>query len=94
MVKAIWNEQIIAESNNTIILEGNHYFPKKDIKQEFFTKTNHHTTCPWKGEASYYTITVKGKENKNAAWYYPSPSDDAKQIKDHIAFWNGITIEE
>jgi len=92
MTKAIWNNQIIAESNATKNIEGNQYFPPDSIKKEFFKMSKLHTTCHWKGEASYYTIKVDGKENKDAAWYYPNPSDNAKHIKDHIAFWKGVEI--
>ncbi|WP_343487586.1 DUF427 domain-containing protein [Allomuricauda sp. d1] len=93
-MKAIWNNQVIAESNDTIVIEGNHYFPPDSIKEAFFEKSDTHTTCPWKGEASYYTLKVDGKENKDAAWYYPETSELAKSIKDRIAFWKGVTVEE
>lgn len=93
-MKAIWNHQIIAESDETVIVEGNHYFPPNSIKKEYFTTTETHSTCPWKGQASYYTVTVNGKENKDAAWYYAQPSERASHIKNHVAFWRGITIEE
>lgn len=74
-MKAIWNEQIIAESNETIIIEGNHYFPPKSVNKSFFKNADTHTTCPFKGEASYYTLEVNGKINKDAVWYYPTPKD-------------------
>ncbi|CAM1373022.1 DUF427 domain-containing protein [Tenacibaculum xiamenense] len=93
-MKAIWNNKIIAESDNTIVVEGNHYFPPESINKEYFQSTETHSTCPWKGQASYYTITVDGKENKDAAWYYVHPSERASQIKDHVAFWRGVKIEE
>jgi len=93
-MKAIWNNTVIAESNDTKIIEGNHYFPHDSIKKEFFTTTETHTTCPWKGVASYYTIEVDGKQNKDAAWYYPDPKAQAKEIKDHVAFWRGVTVTE
>lgn len=93
-MKAIWNDTVIAESDNTIVIEGNHYFPPDSIKKEYFVESNLHSTCPWKGQASYYTINVNGDENKDAAWYYKQPSDLAKPIKDHIAFWKGVNIEE
>ena len=93
MVKAVWNEKVIAESDNTEIVEGNQYFPEEDVKKEFLKKSNHHTTCPWKGEASYYDVVVGGKVNKNAAWYYPEPKKAAMNIKNHIAFWKGIEIK-
>ncbi|KAA3610001.1 MAG: DUF427 domain-containing protein [Calditrichaeota bacterium] len=93
-MKAIWKDQVLAESEKTIIVEGNHYFPPSSIKQEFFEKSNSHTTCPWKGEASYYTVVVNGIKNNDAAWYYPAPKDAAKEIKDHIAFWRGVEVEK
>jgi uncharacterized protein (DUF427 family) len=75
-------------------VEGNHYFPPQSVKTEFLKSTDHHTTCPWKGEASYYSIVVGGKENSNAAWSYPDPKDAAKEIKDHIAFWKGVEVRQ
>ena len=93
MAKAIWNGVVLAESDNTEVVEGNQYFPADSVKREYFKDTDTHTTCPWKGLASYYTIEVNGKENKDAAWYYPAPKDAAKQIKDHVAFWKGVEVE-
>ena len=93
-MKATWNGKIIAESDITINIENNHYFPKESVKMEFLRKAETHTTCPWKGVASYYDIVVDGKENINAAWYYPEPKEPAKQIKNYIAFWKGVTIEK
>ncbi len=93
-MKAIWNNTIIAESDETIVVEGNHYFPPASVNFELFKKTDTHTTCPWKGVASYYSVEVNGELNKDAAWYYPTPSDAAKQIKDHIAFWRGVEITQ
>ncbi len=93
MKKAIWNGQVIAESENTVVVENNHYFPHESIKKEFFKPTNTHTTCAWKGEASYYTLEVDGKENIDAAWYYPEVSELAKGIKNRVAFWKGVQIE-
>ncbi len=91
-MKAIWNNAIIAESDEIISLEGNVYFPITALKREFIAESKHSTICPWKGKASYYTLVVKGEKNTNAAWYYPNPSDEALQIKDHVAFWNGVEI--
>ncbi len=91
-MKAIWNGQTIAESEDTIIIEGNHYFPKSDIKEEFFKSSSMHTHCPWKGDASYYTLSVNGEENADAAWYYPSPKEAAVKIKDYVAFWKGVEV--
>lgn len=92
-MKAIWNDVILAESDNTEVVEGNHYFPPESINKEYFSKSEHTTTCPWKGKASYYHIEADGETNENAAWYYPSPKDAASQIKDHVAFWKGVTVE-
>lgn len=92
-MKAIWNGEVIAESNDTIVVEGNHYFPPKSIKQEYFKDTSTHTVCPWKGTASYYTVEVKGKSNEDAAWYYPETSELAKNIKGYVAFWKGVSVE-
>ena len=93
MAKAIWNNQVIAESNETKNVEGNQYFPPESIKKEFFKNSDLHTTCAWKGEASYFNIVVDGKENKDAAWYYPETSDAAKHIKGYVAFWRGVEVE-
>jgi len=93
-MKAIWNNQVIAESNDTIVVENNHYFPKESVKPEYLKSSSMHTTCPWKGLASYYTLEVENQENKDAAWYYPEPKDAAKNIKDHVAFWKGVKISE
>lgn len=91
-MKAIWNNTVIAESTDTIVVEGNHYFPPNTVNPRFLIKSDTNTTCPWKGEASYYSIEVDGKTNRDAAWFYPEPFDAAKQIKNHIAFWKGIEI--
>ncbi len=93
-MKAIWNNMVIADSNDTIVVENNHYFPSDSIKKEFFVSSDTHTGCPWKGEASYYSLIVEGKENKDAAWYYPEVSELARQIKGRVAFWKGVTIEK
>lgn len=93
-MKAIWNSEVIAESNETIMIEGNHYFPESSVKKEFLKDSETHTICVWKGEASYYTLSVNGELNKDAAWYYPSPKDAAKQIKGYIAFWKGVKVAE
>ncbi len=92
MPKAIWNGALIAESDHTQIVEGNHYFPADSIKREYFRENENHTVCPWKGTASYYDIEVDGQVNRDAAWYYPSPKPSAKNIKDHIAFWRGVQV--
>jgi uncharacterized protein (DUF427 family) len=93
-MKAIWNNEVIAESNNTVVVEGNHYFPADSLKKDFIKPSGTHTICPWKGKASYYNIEVNGEINKDAAWYYPEPKEAAKQIKDHVAFWRGVAIEQ
>lgn len=92
-MKAIWNNTVIAESEKTIQVEGNHYFPADTIKREFFKPSNTHTTCPWKGVASYYTLEVNGETNKDAAWYYPEAKPAAREIQDHVAFWKGVKVE-
>lgn len=94
LMKAVWNGKVLAESDNTVVVEGNHYFPPEDVKSSYFKKTDTHTKCPWKGEASYYSIEVDGDINKDAAWYYPEPFEKAKNIKDHVAFWKGVEIQE
>lgn len=91
-MKAIWNEQIIAESDNTIVIEGNHYFPKDSIQKKFYKPSSTHTTCHWKGEASYFSLDVNGKLNPDAAWFYPDPKEAAKQIKNRVAFWKGVQV--
>lgn len=93
-MKAIWNDTVLAESDDTKVVEGNHYFPPESIKKEYFKPTDHTTECPWKGTASYYTIEADGDKNENAAWTYPEPKEAANEIKDHIAFWKGVKIEE
>lgn len=85
-MKAIWNNKVIAESNNTKVVENNHYFPKESIKEEYFKPSDTTSRCPWKGEASYYTLEVEGEKNKDAAWYYPEASHAAKPIENYVAF--------
>jgi uncharacterized protein (DUF427 family) len=92
MPKAIWHGTTIAESDDTVVVEGNHYFPRASVKRELLRDSATHTTCPWKGVASYYDIAVDGAINKDAAWYYPTPKDAAKQIRDRIAFWKGVEV--
>lgn len=93
-MKAIWNNQVIAESDNTIVIENNHYFPPQSVRMEFFKTSDTHTTCPWKGVASYYDVDVNGSVNADAAWYYPTPRDAAKEIAGYVAFWKGVKVEE
>ena len=92
-MKAVWHDAVIAESDDTIVVEGNHYFPPDAIKPENFKASDTHTTCPWKGEASYYDVVVEDQTNKDAAWYYPQPKEAAGQIKDYVAFWKGVKVE-
>ena len=92
-MRAKWNGATIAESNDTIVIEGNHYFPRDAIRQEYFQPSNTHTICPWKGEASYFNVVVNGETNKDAAWYYPDPKPAAQEIKDYVAFWRGVKVE-
>ena len=93
-MKVTWNGQVIAESEDTIVVEGNHYFPPDAVRKMFFTPSGTHTTCPWKGVASYYTVQVDGKENADAAWYYPHPKESAKNIEGRVAFWKGVQVTE
>jgi uncharacterized protein (DUF427 family) len=92
-IQAIWNGQVIAESDATVVVEGNHYFPPEAVNHALLTPSTTHTTCPWKGLASYYTVSVDGKTNADAAWYYPQPKPQAAHIRDHIAFWHGVSIQ-
>lgn len=93
MPKAVFNGQVIAESDNTVVVEGNHYFPPDSVNRDYLAPSSAHTTCPWKGVASYYDVEVDGKTAAGGAWYYPEPSPAAAEIKDHIAFWRGVKVE-
>ncbi len=93
-MKAIWNGAVLAESDKTYMIEGNHYFPPETINREYFENSKTHTVCPWKGEASYYGIRVNDQLNRDAAWYYPSPKYAAEKIKDYVAFWRGVKVTE
>jgi uncharacterized protein (DUF427 family) len=93
-MKAIWENIILAESNATIVVEGNHYFPRDSINKNYFKDSNTQSTCPWKGLASYYNIVVNGKVNQDAAWYYPDPKPAAGNIKNYVAFWKGVEVVE
>lgn len=93
MARAIWNGEIVAESDDTIVVEGNHYFPRESIKPEFFKDSSDHTVCHWKGTASYFDVEVAGETASAAAWYYPDPSHRAGQIKDYVAFWRGVRVQ-
>ena len=92
-MRAVWNGQVLAQSEQTVVVEGNHYFPPEAVRREFFEASQTHTTCPWKGVASYYTVSVDGEHNTDAAWYYPDPKPEAANIRDHVAFWHGVTVE-
>jgi len=93
MPRATWNGVVVAESPKTVVVEGNHYFPPDAIRKEYFQPSATHTECGWKGTASYYSLSVNGQTNPDAAWYYPTPKDAAKEIAGHIAFWKGVKIE-
>ena len=94
MAKAMWEGAVLAESNGTIEVEGNQYFPPDAIRKEYFEPSDAHSVCPWKGTASYYDVEVNGKRNAGAAWFYPEPKAAAKQIKGYVAFWKGVQVEE
>jgi len=93
-MKAIWKGTVLAKSDNTIVVENNHYFPADSVNHEFFQDSDHKTTCPWKGLSRYKNIQVDGDTNQNAAWYYPDPKEAAKEIEGHFAFWKGVQIIE
>ena len=92
MVQAIWNDTVIAESDETVVVEGNHYFPRPSVREDVLRDSSKQTRCPWKGLASYFTIEVDGKTNPDAAWYYPQPSDAAQEIAGRVAFWKGVEV--
>lgn len=94
MTKAIWNGAVLAESDRTVAVEGNAYFPPEAIRREFFRPSDTHTHCGWKGDASYYDIVVNGETNRDAAWYYPEPYEAADNIRNHVAFWRGVEVTE
>jgi uncharacterized protein (DUF427 family) len=91
-MKATWNGAVLAESNKTVVVEGNHYFPPESVNRQYLQASATHTHCPWKGDASYHSIVVDGETNEDAAWYYPDPKDAARKIKDHVAFWRGVEV--
>lgn len=93
-MKAIWNGVIVAESEVTVVLEGNHYFPQASLKREYTVFSNHRSGCAWKGQAHYLSLLVGGELNKDAVWFYPEPTEAAAQIKDHVAFWKGVQVLE
>ena len=91
-IQAVFNGTVIAESDDTVMVEGNHYFPESAVRMEYLSGSSTHTICPWKGTASYYSVTAEGESAPDAAWFYPDPKDEAKQIKGHIAFWKGVEV--
>lgn len=92
MAKAMWKGAVIAQSDETIVVEGNHYFPRNSINPEYFTESGAHTSCPWKGMASYFDVVVNGNVNRGAAWYYPEPKPAAEEIRNYVAFWRGVKV--
>jgi uncharacterized protein (DUF427 family) len=92
-MKAIWNGTVIAQSDDTVLVEGNHYFPQASLKREFTTFSNHKTMCSWKGQASYLSLIVNGDMNIDAVWYYPDPKPEAEAVRDRVAFWKGVVVE-
>ncbi|WP_412067677.1 DUF427 domain-containing protein [Rubrivirga sp. IMCC43871] len=93
-MKAIWNGAVIAESDATVVVEGNHYFPRAALNESLVQPSDHTSVCPWKGTASYLDLVVEGETNANAGWHYPAPKDAAAEIQGHVAFWKGVAIEE
>lgn len=91
-MRATWNGAVLAESDDTVVVEGNHYFPRASLHEEHFRPSDAHSVCPWKGTASYLSITVDGEDNPDAAWFYPEPKDAAAQIRDRVAFWRGVEV--
>ena len=91
-MKATWNGAVIAESDDTVLVEGNHYFPEAALRREYVTFSNHKTTCPWKGQASYYSLLVNGEMNPDSVWYYPDPKPEAEMVRGRVAVWKGVTV--
>lgn len=92
-MRALWKDTVLAESDDTVVVEGNHYFPADSLRREYFRPSDTHTTCGWKGVASYYDVVVAGEVNPDAAWYYPDPKPAAKEITGRVAFWKGVRVE-
>ncbi len=92
-MRATWKGAVLAESDDTVVVEGNHYFPADSLRREHFRESGTHTVCPWKGTASYYDVVVGGEVNKDAAWYYPEPKEAAADIRGRVAFWRGVRVE-
>ena len=93
MAKAVWKDTVLAESGQTVVVEGNHYFPRDSVDAKYLRPSETHTVCPWKGTASYHHVEVGGERNPDAAWYYPDPKPAASEIRDRIAFWKGVRVE-
>lgn len=93
-MKAIWKDKIIAESDSTVVVEGNHYFPPDSVNMDLLRPSDKQTRCPWKGLANYYDVAVGDEVNSDAAWYYPEPNDAAREIKGYVAFWQGVSVTE
>ena len=93
-MKAIWNETVLAQSDQTVVVEGNHYFPLESVDAQYLKPSGTHTVCPWKGTASYYTVEANGKSNPDAAWFYPQPKPGAEQVGGRVAFWKGVRVVE
>jgi uncharacterized protein (DUF427 family) len=91
-MKAMWNDEVIAESDDTVVVEGNHYFPRSSVREEVLRASTTHTVCPWKGRASYYSLELNGQHNPDAVWYYPDPKPDAAAVRDRVAFWKGVRV--
>lgn len=94
MLRAIWNGAVLAESDDIVMVEGNAYFPRESLNEQYLEESSHHSVCPWKGVASYFDVVAFGERNENAAWYYPHPSPLARKIKGRVAFWNGVQVHE
>ncbi len=92
-MKAVWKDKVIAQSDDTVVVEGNHYFPESALNRDYITFSNHKTSCAWKGQASYYSLMVDGDINPDAAWYYPDPKPEAAEIKGRVAFWKGVKVD-
>lgn len=93
-MRATWNGAVLAESDDTVVVENNHYFPEASLNREYFAGSEKHTVCPWKGTASYFSVTVDGEVNPDAAWFYPDPFEKAAMVKGRVAFWKGVRVEE
>ena len=93
-IRGTWNGEVLAQSDQTVVVEGNHYFPEADVRAEYLEPSQAHSTCPWKGEAGYRSVVVDSRDNDDAAWLYPEPKGAAREILDHVAFWKGVEVAE